>query len=372
MAQIAVPAAAWLAVAVVAFAAVFLYAGAEIGLFSMSRLRLRLRTHQGEAAAVQVTLWLRHPTRPLEGLLILQNLAGFALAAAVTAILKTWHFGPLSETVLSTLIVTPLILVLGDITPKDLFHTHADRWMYRMVPFLKGSLRLITIVPILPLVHLVGWLSTLPLRRRLSAADRARQLGGSPSLPVAGAAGGPLVGPRAEILTLFEEPAETGSMSNTQQDLIQRALRMARISIREVMIPWNRVVGVPASISRDGFIAVIRHYSVSRMPVLGKNAFEVLGMIEILDVLGDLPTSATPAAPAAGAGGAAGASKFDLRRYARPAMTLIGEQSVRSAITLMQRARQTIAVVVDRQGRAVGLVTMKDLIEELVGDLETW
>jgi CBS domain containing-hemolysin-like protein len=74
-----------------------------------------------------------------------------------------------------------------------------------------------------------------------------------------------------------------------------------------------------------------------------------------------------------GAGGAAGgAGGFKLLPYMQPVMTLIEEQSVRSAITLMQKARQTLAVVVDRQGRAVGLVTMKDLVEELVGDLENW
>ena len=73
---------------------------------------------------------------------------------------------------------------------------------------------------------------------------------------------------------------------------------------------------------------------------------------------------------AAGGGGTAGA--FKLTNHLQPAMTLIAEQSVRSAITLMQKARQTLAVVVDRQGHAIGLVTMKDLVEELVGDLENW
>ena len=80
---------------------------------------------------------------------------------------------------------------------------------------------------------------------------------------------------------------------------------------------------------------------------------------------------AAMASPGGAAGTAAGLA-FKLTEHVRPAMTLIAEQSVRSAITLMQKARQTLAVVVDRQGRAIGLVTMKDLVEELVGDLENW
>ena len=78
------------------------------------------------------------------------------------------------------------------------------------------------------------------------------------------------------------------------------------------------------------------------------------------------------AAPGGAGGSGPGQAPFRLIDYVHPAMTLIGEQSVRSAITLMQKARQTVAVVVDRQGRAIGLVTMKDLVEELVGDLENW
>ena len=87
---------------------------------------------------------------------------------------------------------------------------------------------------------------------------------------------------------------------------------------------------------------------------------EVLGIVDVLDVL------------TAQAARGAGAGEIRLTDRLHPAMTLIAEQSVRSAITLMQRARQTLAVVVDRQGRAIGLVTMKDLIEELVGDLDNW
>jgi CBS domain containing-hemolysin-like protein len=155
------------------------------------------------------------------------------------------------------------------------------------------------------------------------------------------------------MLTLFQESAATGLLTGTQQDLVQRALRLARISVGEVMIPWARVVGVPATISEAGFRALVRRYNVSRLPVLGRSTSEVLGSVEVVDALE--PTK-----------------QFKVTAHVHPMMTLIGEQSVRSAITLMQKARQTLAVVVDRQGRAIGLVTMKDLIEELVGDLENW
>jgi putative hemolysin len=329
----------WYGIALVSVVASGIFAGNEIGIFSLSKVRLRLRTAKNEKNAMILNEWLQHPTYALEGLLVLQNIAGFAFSASVTGILEHYGYTEGKQALISIAVVTPILLIFADIMPKDLFHSYADRWTYRLVPMLKWLFRLITVIPILPLMNGLSYLST-----RLVRGKQEKE----PS------------GPRTEIMALFQESAATGLLTGTQQDLVQRALRLARINIREIMIPWNRVVGVPATISTEGFRALVRRYNVSRMPVLGRSMNEVLGIIEVLDVL---------TAQAAGGGGGAG---FKMTDHVHPAMTLIGEQSVRSAITLMQRARQTLAVVVDRQGRAIGLVTMKDLIEELVGDLENW
>jgi len=330
----------WYAVAVVSLILTGIFAGNEIGIYSLSKVRLRLRTAKNEPNALILNEWLQKPTYALEGLLILQNISGFAFSAAVTGILSGYGFGEFTQGVFSILIVTPLVLVFADIMPKDLFHSYADRWTYRLVPMLKFLFRVITIIPLLPLVNFLSHAS-MKLVKKKTADELPR-------------------GPRVEMLSLFQESAATGVLTGTQQDLVQRALRLARINIKEIMIPWNSVVGIPASISTDGFRALVRRYNVSRLPVMGRSMNDVLGIVDVLDVLTAL---ASPAAPG---------STFKLADHAHPAMTLIGEQTVRSAITLMQRARQTLAVVVDRQGRAIGLVTMKDLVEELVGDLETW
>jgi CBS domain containing-hemolysin-like protein len=341
----------WLAVAIVSLFVGAVFSGNEIGIFSLSRVRLRLRTARREPNALVLEEWLKNPTYALQGLLVLQNVAGFAFSAAVTGVLSALAVEEFGQGLISILVVTPVTIVFADILPKDLFHTHADRWTYRSVPWLRAVFKLITAVPLLPLVNLLSWLS-MKLVGGKKTADTLPQ------------------GPRMEMLSLFQESVETGALTGTQQDLVQRALRLARINIREVMMPWNNVVGVPATISRDGFRALVRRYNVSRMPVLGRSPSEVLGIVDVIDVLTVLAgtSGARSRAAAAGVNGTA----FKLVEHVHPAMTLIGEQSVRSAITLMQKARQTLAVVVDRQGRAIGLVTMKDLVEELVGDLENW
>jgi len=322
----------WWGLALLSLVATAVYSGAEIGIFSLSRVRLRLRLHHQDPAALQLQRWLKQPTDALQGLLILQNLWSFLFTASITAILSARGLGELAQAIVSTAIITPIILVFTEVLPKDLFNSYADRWIYGLAPLLKWSLRFLNWILLLPLVRLLSSLST-----RVLTGGREK----TPVLP-----------PRAEFLRLFQESA-VGGMTATQQDLVQRAMRMARVTIREVMIPWNRVIGVPRTISSGGFRALIKHYNVSRLPVLGRSTHEVLGVVSAIDVLADRGT-------------------FDLARHLHSPMTLIPEQSVRSAITLMQRARQSIALVLDHQGRAIGLVTMKDLIEELVGDLENW
>ena len=329
---------AWYALALVSILAAAIFSGAEIGVYSLSKVRLRLRTFKKQPNALILADWLKRPTYPIEGLLILQNLSGFGFSAAVTAILSLKGFSELAQALISIAFVTPMILLFADIVPKDLFHTHTDRWTYRLVPLLRWSFKVITWIPLLPVVNALSYVSMKVVRS---------------SKPATAA-----LGQRSEIVALFQESAATGVLSGNQQDLVQRALRLARISVRDVMIPWNRVVGVPASISLDGFRALVRRYNVSRLPVLGRSTTEVLGIIDVLDALAIQAPS--------------GDAPFNIAAHLHPTVTLIGEQSVRTAITLMQRARQTAGIVVDRNGRAIGLVTMKDLIEELVGDLENW
>ena len=330
----------WCVVGGMAFLLGASYSGVEIGIFSLSKVRLRLRVAKQDKNALQLNGWLRNPTYALEGLLISQNLMSFILTMAVTNVLMQRGFSEAKMAVVSIAIMTPMALVFGDILPKDLFYVHANAWMYRMAPLVKWQFRLITVVPLLPIVHLLAKWSTLLIGKRSGKVA--------------------VVGPRSEILMLFEESAATGALTGTQQDLVQRALRLGRVTVEDVMIPWNRVVGVPSVVSREGFRALVKRYNVSRLPVLGRSTTEVLGVVDVMEVL----------APAAAKKGTMG--KFRLAAYMHPVMTLIAEQNVRSAITLMPRARQTIAVVVDEQNRAIGLVSMKDLIEELVGDLESW
>jgi putative hemolysin len=320
----------WLILAILGVAGSMIFSGMETGLYTVSRLRLQLRSWRKEPSARQIERWLRQPAAVLAGLLIWQNICNFAVSAAATVMMRHADIPAQLQALLTAVFLTPFMLLFAEIIPKDMFLIHADQWTYRLVGFLKSALRLITFIPLLPLIMLLNILALRLFRSGQSSAA-----------------------PGPAVLSFAEESTATGLISDTQRDLIQRALRMAHVVVGDVMVPWPRVIGIPQTVSRVGFCALVRRYNVSRLPVLGRNADDILGVVNVVDVL-------------------AQRDGFNIRANLRQPITLFPEQSVRSAITLMQAARQTIAVVVNRQGRPAGLVTMKDLVEELIGELQSW
>ncbi len=325
--------ACWLALGVVGLFGSILFSGLETGLYTLSRLRLQLRCYQKDAAALQISRWMDDPGNILGGLLIWQNISNYMVSAAITMLLERDRFGPVAETVLSGIVIAPLMLIFAEIVPKDLFYSYTDRWTYHLVRPIRWSMAAITVIPVLPLVRWLGAASLNMLRGKSDPMEN-----GSPP---------------HRLLRIAQESTASGLISDAQQELISRSLHMAHIAVREVMIPWNRVIGVPVGISAKGFEAIARRYNFSRLPVLGQSTDEVLGVVNVVDVLAQWPS-------------------FSLHDNLDRIITLLPDQSVRSSLTLMQKARQTIAVVVNRNGKAVGLVTIKDLVEELLGELADW
>lgn len=304
------------------------FTGLETGLYTLSRLRLDLRVARKEHSALRVKRWIERPGGVLAGLLLWQNIANFLTSAGATVLMERAGMGDTMQIVLSTLVLTPLVLIFGDIIPKDMFLSHSDSWTYRVSGFVHASFVLATVILLLPLLKGLNFV--------------AHKFIGDPDDES---------GELTSLMAFANESSAVGLISQTQFDLIQRSVRLSSVKVSDVMVPWVRVVGIPANISRAGFAAVVRRYNVSRLPVLGRTTEEVRGFVTVVDMLADTGV-------------------LDVSRHLSPPMTLLAEQSVRSAIRLMQSSKQTIALVVTRQKKIIGLVTIKDLVEELIGDVD--
>ncbi len=312
-----------------------LLSGCEMGLYSLNRVRLRIRAGQDSAIGQQGRLLLdleKNRQQAVIGILLWQNIAGYLL----TVVAARWLAGvtdmdPQNVDFFTALLLTPIVFVLGDVTPKNWFQIEADRLMYPVARPLHAT------------VHLLRATRLPALLERLARA--VVRLGGEEPQQN-------WLGARGEIMGLIRESAADGVLSEEQTQIIERVLNLSRVQVRSVMIPRQRVVTVPVDINRRDFEAVVRGHSYSRMPVLGRDG-TVLGTVKVPQVL-------------------ASEGDLDLSRHLRPPVSIADRDSAASALIQMQRGRSKIAIVTDPRHGFVGIVTLKDLVEEIFGELPAW
>ena len=311
-----------------------LYSGSETGVYCLDRLRLRVACEQREPAALRLEALVRHPENLVIAALVGTNLADYLAAACVAALLLNAAVAESLVEIYATAIAAPLVLVFAGIIPKDWFRRESNRLLTRLSRPLWLWLRLVQATGIV-------WALRTLSRTLIHWIDPSRV-----------EADGDLLS-RARTLHLLREGAARGALSHLQRDLIERVLNLSVVRVAGVMIPRSRAAVVPFDIARDEFLRVARMAHFSRLPVFRGDPRRIIGVVNVYDVLTD--REAKPVA-----------------EHLRPPLTLAEYVTVSAALLKLQRAREAMAIVVDRGDHCVGILTLKDLVEEVVGDLEVW
>jgi len=326
----------FLAVAGIATAALF--NGMETGLYRVNRIRLRLRADAGGRAALTLTRLLGDLRGTLCACLVGYDVSVYITTAVVTTLVARagWAEGGGGTEVIATAILTPLFFVFTDVTPKGIFAVHADRWMYRVAHVLGGAYGLFTVVGLVPVLKGISSVVLRVARGRKAAQENPFDA-------------------RQRMRALLREGAAEGVISGYQEELIDKVLALRQTQVRQVMIPLGRAASVPVDIDRARFVQEVQRYAYSRLPVWEGRSDQVVGIARVDTVL------------------AAEEGAFDLRRLMSDDFpTVPPEMPVGQAMIRMRRRRAAMAVVQGGRGRALGILTIKDLVEEIVGELEAW
>lgn len=319
---------ALLALVGILFSAVF--SGTETGLYTINRVRLTVRASRGEFSAVRLRDFLNKPNRMLSTLLLGNNMANYAGSLGIAAILDHMGVSPWQAVAINAGILVPLLFVFGETLPKDLFRTYTDVWSYRFAGFLTWTGRILTWIGLVPLVQVFG--------------DVMGRLLGSDILAAAGA--------RQRISHLIAEGVGAGVLSESQTTLADRALALREFRVGDEMVPWKRVIWVPADAGHKQRVDSFRRRAVTRAPVVDAHG-NVIGSLNLIDAVLE-----------------ADAVMADLLQ---PVAIVHPATRVREALQQMQAQRCAMAVVVaPRSHRPIGIVTFKDLVEPLTGELSAW
>jgi CBS domain containing-hemolysin-like protein len=307
-----------------------LYSGMETGLYTLNRVRVTVLAGRGESRAVRLRGMLQRSNRTLSTLLIGNNIANYLGSFGLAAILDGMGLSAGAAIALNAGILIPLLFVFGETLPKDLFRTHTDHWSYRTSGLLLLSDRLFTILGLAPIVVGFGTLVGKLFGSSAEAVTTARQ----------------------RISQLIQEGMGAGVLSETQTTLADRALALRDKTLSSVMVPWSRVASLSADTSPDLREDIIERRHHTRLPIIAPGG-KVLGILSIIDALiaPDRPT----------------------RKLAEPTTEFPPDAKIHLALRMLRRERRTMAIIVDPlTGNPLGLVTLKDLVEPLTGELPNW
>ena len=318
------------------------FAGAEIAILSVRKTRVQERANAGEGGAIAVQTLRDRPERFLAtvqvGITIVSASAaafgGSTIALSLTPMLEHIGFGESAHEVAMVVVVVAisfLSLVLGELVPKSLALRYSDRYSFFVA---RPLLALSSIAR--PLVWFLTACSNVVLRL---FGDRTSFTESRIS--------------RDELQQLVEEAAKAGSVDLKSSEIASAALDLANVSVAEVMVRREAIVALSKTASAEQIQRVILEEGHSRIPVYDDDPDNLIGYVVARDLLAVVWEQGLVV----------------IEDIVRPLFSV--PLTAHSSVVLrdMQARRVQIAAVVDEHGQTAGMVTIEDLIEEIIGDL---
>jgi putative hemolysin len=324
-----VPTTEWIILVLLIAASAF-FSASESALMGLSQLRVRALVEAGQRRAQLIAKLKSQPERLLITILVGNNLVNIGASSMFTA-LALRIFGADTAVTLATSVMTILILVFGEIAPKTLATRDPLRISYRVAK----PLRLLMVL-LRPVVAVLMWFSNVLVRRQGTAGVLGEQV------------------TEAEIRTLVNVGEEQGIIEDEESRMIHSVLALTDTPVRNVMVPRTAMTAVDVNTTHDELIEIIRRDRYSRLPVYEEDIDNIIGLLHAKDIC-----SLTEEEKAA----------FDLRQLLRPTIFVVSTKKSGLVLRELQKHRVYMAIIIDEYGGTAGLVTIEDLIEEIVGEI---
>ena len=305
------------------------FSSSETGILSLNRYRLRHLAKEGHRGAKRVSDLLSRPDRLLGTILIGNNFVNILASSIATVLaIKLWGEAGIA---IATIGLTLALLIFGEITPKTLAALHPDRVAY---PF---SLPLLLLQKLFyPLVIMLGWISNGLLK--LIGIDPASKH--SDSLTT------------EELRSVVRESGH--ELPKNRQSMLLGILDLERVTVNDIMIPRNEVTGIDLEDDIETIISQLTTTTHTRLPLFRHDINQVEGIVHMRQIARLMNNDQlTKEALVAACN----------EPYFVPESTPLSTQLIN-----FQKQKRRIGIVVDEYGDVIGIVTLEDILEEIVGD----
>ncbi len=291
------------------------FSASETALMSISKIRLRNMVEENVKNADLILKLLENPDRLLSSILVGNNLVNNGASALTTALaIQMFHGNSGNGAGIATIIITVIILIFGEITPKTIAAQKAE----------KVALVVVRVIAVCVLVRLLGCVP----------GEKA-----------------PLI-TQAELKTIVNVSHEEGVLESDERTMINNVFDFGDSKAKDVMTPRTDMLAVSKEVTYEEFSELIRQEGFSRMPVYGEDLDDIIGILYVKDVFFAEPED------------------FSAEKYMREPYFTFESKPVAELLAEMKKNRLAVAVVLDEYGGTSGLVTMEDILEEIVGEIE--
>ena len=301
------------------------FSATETAFSSASTTRLKTLAEKGNANAALACRLLEQYDRLLSTILIGNNIVNIA-TASIGTVLFVHHYGDAGATI-STVVVTVVVLIFGEISPKSIAKDCAERFAMFSAPILR-----VLIWVLLPLNLLFSlWKRLLAKAFRLNGESKMSQ---------------------EELLMLVDEVQQGGSIDKSEGELLRNAIEFSEQQAKDILIHRVDLAALPVTASREEAAALFTDTKYSRLLVYQDSIDHILGTIHRKDFYIGCGVTDRPIA-----------------ELLSPTIFVPENEPISLLLKKMQRAKTHVAVVVDEYGGTCGIVTMEDILEELVGEI---
>ncbi|MDI5932241.1 HlyC/CorC family transporter [Halomonas kalidii] len=309
------------------------FSSSETSMMSINRYRLSHQANSGESRAQRVMRLLARPDRLIGVILIGNNLVN-NLAAAIATLIAVHYFGDVSGPAIATLALTIVVLIFGEVTPKTYAAVKPENIAYPASIVLEPLLKLLY-----PLVWLVNVISN-GLLRLLGVKNID---GGADNLT------------RDELRTVVHEAGAL--IPRRHQAMLLSILDLENVTVNDIMVPRHEVMGLDLDDDLEEILTRIRTSQHTRVPVYKGDINNVIGMLHLRNAARFLSRDEV--------------TKAAIVQEARDPYFIPESTPLHTQLLNFQKQKRRIGIVVDEYGDVEGLVTLEDILEEIVGEFTT-
>ncbi|MBZ3935358.1 hemolysin family protein [Methanimicrococcus blatticola] len=302
------------------------FSATETAYSTANKLRLKAMAENGNTAATRVLKITEDYDKFISTVLIGNNIVNIG-ASSIATILFARLFPEELAAAVSTVVVTVVVLIFGETLPKSIAKANAEK--YALI-----TSRVVGIIMVVfsPLAFILVKLINVFSRKKESEAPSVTE---------------------DELKYIIESIEEEGILEEDESDLVQSALDFDETTVQEIMTPRSNIVAININDDIDAILKIIIDEGYTRVPVYKDNLDDIRGIINVKDVLIRIATH----------------KRVNIRALMKPVTFAYVTMNISPLLNEMRAAKSHLAVVVDDYGSTKGIVTMEDILEELVGEI---